>query len=185
MWRWSFEVLTEMCDPVIVVGPEDLLTDIEAAGARAVAGGDTRQGSVSNGLEHVITEQVIVHDAARPFVTADILRSAIDALDHADGSFAAIPVRETLAHVHDGAMTGVVPRASILSVQTPQSFWTATLKDAHAKARDEDITDATDDAQLVAKYGYKVVPVQGDARNLKLTYPPDFALAEALLAGDA
>lgn len=185
MWRWSYDVLTELCDPVIVVAPEELVGDLEAAGARAVAGGETRQASVANGLEHVDAEQVLVHDAARPFVTADILQSAIDALDQADGSFAAIPVRETLAHVRDGAMTGVVPRASILSVQTPQVFWTAALKDAHTKARGEDITDATDDAQLVAKYGYTVVPVQGDARNLKLTYGPDFALAEALLAGDA
>jgi 2-C-methyl-D-erythritol 4-phosphate cytidylyltransferase len=81
-------------------------------------------------------------------------------------------------------MTGVVPRAAILSVQTPQAFWTAALKDAHTKARDERISDATDDAQLVAKYGYKVVPIQGDARNLKVTYVEDFDLADALLAGN-
>ena len=67
-------------------------------------------------------------------------------------------------------MTGVVPRQSILSVQTPQTFWTAALKDSHGRASAEGITEATDDAQLVANYGYKVVPIQGDARNMKITY---------------
>ena len=182
LWEWSFEVLAELCDPVIIVVPELLVKEIGDLGHHAVAGGATRQASVENGLAHVIADQVLVHDAARPFVTADIVRSTIEALNQADGSFAAIPVRETLAHVRDGAMTGVVPRDSILSVQTPQAFWTATLKDAHARAREEGITEATDDAQLVAKYGYNVVPIQGDARNLKVTYVPDFELADALLA---
>ncbi len=185
LWEWSFEVLTAICDPVIVVVPETLVTEIGDLGHRATAGGATRQASIANGLAHISAEQVVVHDAARPFVTLDILQSTIDALDQADGSFAAIPVRETLAHVRDGAMTGVVPRDSILSVQTPQAFWTAALKDSHAKALEAEISDATDDAQLVAKFGYNVVPVQGDARNLKVTYMPDFELADALIVGDA
>ena len=167
---------------MIVVGPVGLVGELGERGIRVVPGGETRQSSIANGLVHVVSEQVVIHDAARPLVTPDVVRSAIDALDHADGAFAAIPVRETLAHVRDGAMTGVVPRAAILSVQTPQAFWTASLKDAHAKALAEEIVDATDDAQLVAKYGYKVVPIQGDARNLKVTYQEDFDLADALLA---
>jgi 2-C-methyl-D-erythritol 4-phosphate cytidylyltransferase len=184
LWEWSYDVLRALCDPVIVVVPEGLVAELNDRQVRAVAGGDTRQASVANGLAQVVSEQVVIHDAARPFVTPDILQSAIDALDDADGAFAAIPVRETLAHLRDGAMTGVVPRAAILSVQTPQAFWTAALKDAHTKARGEQISDATDDAQLVAKYGYKVVPIQGDARNLKVTYVEDFDLADALLAGN-
>ena len=184
LWEWSFDVLQELCDPVIVVAPVGLVGELGDRGIKAVPGGDTRQGSIANGLAHIVSEHVVIHDAARPFVTVDVVRSAIDALDHADGAFAAIPVRETLAHVKDGAMTGVVPRAAILSVQTPQAFWTAPLKDAHAKALAEEIVDATDDAQLVAKYGYKVVPIQGDARNLKVTYQEDFDLADALLAGN-
>jgi 2-C-methyl-D-erythritol 4-phosphate cytidylyltransferase len=90
-------------------------------------------------------------------------------------------VRETLAHIRDGLMTGVVPRDSILSVQTPQAFSTAALKDAHSRARADGITEASDDAQLAANYGYKVVPIQGDARNMKLTYAPDFEIAAAMV----
>jgi 2-C-methyl-D-erythritol 4-phosphate cytidylyltransferase len=162
---------------VIIVSDHDLgQSEVLIATA-----GETRQLSVSNGLELVETEQVVIHDAARPFVDIDTVIAAIHALDDADGAFAAIPVRETLAHVKDGLMTGVVPRQSILSVQTPQTFWTAALKDSHARATAEGITEATDDAQLVANYGYKVVPVQGDARNMKVTYAEDFQIAEALV----
>ena len=150
-------------------------------GVRIAPPGDTRQGSVASGLELVETEHVVVHDAARPFLDIDTVMSSIHALDDADGVFAAIPVRETLAHIKDGVMTGVVPRTSILSVQTPQAFATGALKDAHARAVADGITEATDDAQLVANYGYKVIPIQGDARNMKLTYPEDFAIAEALI----
>ncbi|MEA2451919.1 MAG: 2-C-methyl-D-erythritol 4-phosphate cytidylyltransferase [Actinomycetota bacterium] len=181
MWEWSFEVLKATCDQIVVVVSDDLAEPFNGLGITTAKPGPTRQASVASGLALVDTEQVVVHDAARPFVDIDTVLSSIHALDDADGAFAAIPVRETLAHMRDGAMAGVVPRESILQVQTPQSFWTAALKDAHGKALDDDITEATDDAQLVANYGYKVVPVQGDARNMKVTYAPDFAIAEALV----
>lgn len=170
-----------MCDEVIVVVSDDLASALAERGIKVASPGDTRQGSVSNGLELVETEHVVVHDAARPFVDIDTVLSSIHALDDADGAFAAIPVRETLAHINEGAMTGVVPRTSIVSVQTPQSFSTAALKDAHARAVADGITEATDDAQLVVSYGYKVIPIQGDARNMKLTYAEDFEIAEALI----
>jgi 2-C-methyl-D-erythritol 4-phosphate cytidylyltransferase len=183
MWEWSFEVLTATCDQVIVVVADELGGPLRDKGITTATAGDTRQASVYNGLALVHTEQIVVHDAARPFVDIDTVLAAIHALDEADGAFAAIPVRETLAHVSDGVMTGVVPRQSILQVQTPQSFWTAALKAAHAKALEGGITEATDDAQLVVNFGYKVVPVQGDARNMKVTYAPDLEIAEALVRG--
>lgn len=183
LWEWSFEILTATCDQVIVVLADDLAGPLRDKGIATAPAGDTRQASVSNGLALVETEQVVVHDAARPFVDIDTVLASIHALDDADGAFAAIPVRETLAHVSDGVMTGVVPRRSILQVQTPQSFWTAALKASHEKALADGITEATDDAQLVVNYGYKVVPVQGDARNMKVTYAPDFEVAEALARG--
>jgi 2-C-methyl-D-erythritol 4-phosphate cytidylyltransferase len=183
LWRWSFDVLSATCDRVVVVASGELADELRDLGVTIAAPGDTRQASVSNGLKLVETEQVVVHDAARPFVDIDTVIASIHALDEADGAFAAIPVRETLAHVKEGSMTGVVPRGSILSVQTPQTFWTAALKDSHERAVAEGITEATDDAQLVAHFGYKVVPIQGDARNLKVTYAEDFELAQALIAG--
>jgi 2-C-methyl-D-erythritol 4-phosphate cytidylyltransferase/2-C-methyl-D-erythritol 2,4-cyclodiphosphate synthase len=181
LWQWSFDVLRATCDQVIVIADGELAETLRAMEVAVAEPGSTRQGSVASGLALVDTEQVVVHDAARPLVDIDTVIASIHALDDADGAFAAIPVRETLAHVKEGVMTGVVPRQSILSVQTPQSFWTAALKDSHARAVSEGITEATDDAQLAANYGYKVVPIQGDARNMKVTYPEDFELAEALI----
>lgn len=183
LWRWSFDVLSATCDQVVVVASEELADELRDLGVAVAAPGDTRQASVSSGLKLVETEQVVVHDAARPFVDVDTVIASIHALDEADGAFAAVPVRETLAHVKEGSMTGVVPRGSILSVQTPQTFWTAALSDSHERAVAEGITEATDDAQLVAHFGYKVVPIQGDARNMKITYAEDFELAQALIAG--
>lgn len=143
-----------------------------------VAGGRTRQASVARGLAEVATDQVVVHDAARPLLTPGLLGDVVAALDSADGAFAAIPLRDTLAHVRGGAMTGIVPRAEIVSVQTPQAFWTSALKDAHERAAAEGIEDASDDAQLLVHCGYRVVPVPGDERNIKVTYPSDLLLAE-------
>ena len=183
LWEWSFEVLRATCDQVIVVAGDELGEILRQKGVTVATPGETRQGSVSNGLESVDTEQVVIHDAARPFVDVDTVIASIHALDDADGAFAAIPVRETLAHVKDGSMAGVVPRQSILSVQTPQTFWTSAIKDAHVRALADGINEATDDAQLVANYGYQVVPIQGDARNMKVTYPEDFALAAAIAQG--
>lgn len=165
-----------MCDPVVVVAPEDELRGLSAS--EAVAGGATRQASIARGLAVIETEQVVVHDAARPLVTHELVTDVVAALDSADGVFAAVGVRDTLAHVRDGAMTGIVPRAEIVSVQTPQAFWTAALEDSHARAVAEGIDDASDDAQLLVHFGYRVVPVPGDERNLKVTYPSDLLLAE-------
>lgn len=168
---------------MIVVVPQELIAGFADRGITAVAGGATRQASVNAGLELVDTPRVLIHDAARPFVSTAIVADVVAALDHADGAFAAIPVRETLAHVKDARMAGVVPRESLLSVQTPQAFATELLRSAHERALADGIDAATDDAQIVAHYGHRVVPVQGDARNMKVTYPEDFELAEALIGG--
>ncbi|MCA1696363.1 MAG: 2-C-methyl-D-erythritol 4-phosphate cytidylyltransferase, partial [Actinobacteria bacterium] len=124
VWEWSYDVLRATCDQIVVVATGELARSLTALGIRVAQPGATRQGSVFNGLELIETEQVVVHDAARPFLNIDTVLSTIHALDDADGSFAAIPVRETLAYIKDGSMTGVVPRQSILSVQTPQAFST-------------------------------------------------------------
>lgn len=178
VWRWAFEVLAARCDPVVVVAPGARVNDIDVA--HVVEGGATRQASVANGLAYIETDHVVVHDAARPLITPHLLDAVLEALAHADGSFTAVTVRDTLAHVRDGHMTGIVPRAEIVAVQTPQAFRTAALKEAHERATDAGITDASDDAQLLVHHGYRVVPVPGDERNLKLTYVSDLAALEML-----
>lgn len=173
------------CDPLVVVVPEGSWTDrLSGYDVRTVLGGDERQRSVRNGLSLVDTDHVVVHDAARPFATPELLRSLLGALDEADGAVLAVPVADTLKEVRDGRVIRTVERSSLWAVQTPQAFHTEVLKTVHDKAR-VDGFDGTDDAQLVERYGGTMRIVEGSRDNLKLTYPEDWRVAEAMVEGAA
>ncbi|SFP39110.1 2-C-methyl-D-erythritol 2,4-cyclodiphosphate synthase [Sphingomonas rubra] len=166
-------------DEVLVVigaGQEDMARDALGT-VRTVTGGATRRESVARGLAAAgEAERVLVHDAARPFLPAEVIDRVLAALDEAD---AAIPVRavaDTL--VDDGG--GVVPRAGLHRVQTPQGFRRRALVEAHAAWPADE--EATDDAQMVRRLGGTVVLVQGDTMLDKVTYPEDIAAAEARVA---
>ena len=170
------------CDPVVVVVPEGSWTDqLSGYDVRMVLGGDERQRSVRNGLELVDTERVVVHDAARPFATAALVSSVLDALSGAHGAAPAAPVADTLKEVRDGRVIRTVERSSLWAVQTPQAFVTDALKNVHDKARVDGFA-ATDDAQLVERYGGVMRIVEGPRDNIKLTYPEDWRIAEAMVA---
>jgi 2-C-methyl-D-erythritol 4-phosphate cytidylyltransferase len=146
-----------------------------------VLGGDERQKSVRNGLELVDTDHVVVHDAARPFATVDLVRAVLSALKGAHGAAPAVPVPDTLKEVRDGRVIRTVERSSLWAVQTPQAFSTETLKSVHDKARVDGFV-GTDDAQLVERYGGVMRIVEGARDNIKLTYPEDWRVAEAMIA---
>lgn len=162
--------------------PEGSWTDqLSGFDVRMVLGGDERQKSVRNGLELVDTDYVIVHDAARPFATVDLVRAVLDALEGAHGAAPAVPVPDTLKEVRDGRVIRTVERSSLWAVQTPQAFSTETLKSVHDKARVDGFV-GTDDAQLVERYGGLMRIVEGARDNIKLTYPEDWRVAEAMIA---
>ena len=174
------------CDPVVVVVPEGSWTDqLSGYDVRMVLGGDERQKSVRNGLELVDTDYVVVHDAARPFATVDLVRELLAALtpgaNRAHGAAPAVPVSDTLKEVRDGRVIRTVERSSLWAVQTPQAFLTEVLKTVHDKARVDGFT-GTDDAQLVERYGGVMKIVEGARDNIKLTYPEDWRVAEAMVA---
>ncbi len=181
------------CDPVVVVVPEGSWTDqLSGYDVRMVLGGDERQKSVRNGLELVDTDYVVVHDAARPFATLDLLRAVLGALttdrlgdrpalNGAHGVAPAVPVPDTLKEVRDGRVIRTVERSSLWAVQTPQAFLTEALKRVHDKARVDGFV-GTDDAQLIERYGGTMRIVEGTRDNIKLTYPEDWRVAEAMVA---
>jgi 2-C-methyl-D-erythritol 4-phosphate cytidylyltransferase len=148
--------------------------------AEVIAGGDARQDSVGNGLALVSTERVVVHDAARPMASADLVGALIAELDDADAVLAAVPVDETLKHVEEGRVLKTVDRTKMWRSQTPAAFRTEALKDAHRRAAEEGFV-GTDESQLVERYGGRVRVVRGSRANVKVTFPEDFALAEAML----
>ena len=158
------------CDRVVVVGPVP----------GGIPGGDRRRDSVAIGLEEAPpdTTHALVHDAARPLATATLTAAVIArlAVGDAAGVVPAVPVRDTIKRVSGDRVVETIERTDLVVVQTPQGFEIEALRAAHA-ADDE---DASDDAQLVERSGGEIVVIAGEAANLKITYPGDLAVAEAL-----
>jgi 2-C-methyl-D-erythritol 4-phosphate cytidylyltransferase len=148
-----------------------------------VRGGEKRQDSVWQGfrlLSAAAPEVVLVHDGARPLVSADLI-SRVIAAAHASG--AAVPVlaiEDTIKEVRDGRIAGTVDRTFLARAQTPQGFRYDILKKALEGARHERFW-GTDEAALAERAGIPVTAVAGDPRNIKITTPIDIPIAEALL----
>jgi 2-C-methyl-D-erythritol 4-phosphate cytidylyltransferase len=145
-----------------------------------VAGGKLRQQSVANALERVESDFVVVHDAARPFVTADLVRAVLVAVESADGAVPTVPVEETLKEVEGTLVRATISRSGVHRAQTPQAFRTEALRRAHERALSDGAV-ATDDAALIERYEGSVVTVPGSSRNIKITNPEDLEMAEAMM----
>jgi 2-C-methyl-D-erythritol 4-phosphate cytidylyltransferase len=170
MVEWSLDVLREVCDRVVVAVPPD-----RVAPPDYVAGGATRSDSVRNALAAAPEASVfVVHDAARPLVTADLVRRCIEALEGWDGVIAAIPVTDTVKEVEGEEVVRTPDRGRLWAAQTPQVFRADALRLAAG--------EATDDASLVEAMGGRVRIVEGTQENLKVTTPLDARMAEMLLA---
>jgi 2-C-methyl-D-erythritol 4-phosphate cytidylyltransferase len=184
---WSLQALSDFgCAAIVVVVPgphvemaREMARPFEAA--EVVEGGASRQESVANGLRAVSADHVIVHDAARPFLSVGLLKRVIDGLVGFDGAIAAEPVEETLKQVDGDRVTATIDRTTVWRAQTPQVFRTPLLKRAHELARTTGLA-ATDDAQLVENAGGTIGVVRGDRRNIKVTFEDDFVLAESIAA---
>jgi 2-C-methyl-D-erythritol 4-phosphate cytidylyltransferase len=151
--------------------------------AEPVAGGPERQDSMRAGLEALPpgTGLVAVHDAARPLVRARDASRVVAAAARVGAALLAVPVRDTLKRVSGARVLETLPRAACWAAQTPQVFRLELLREALAKAEAEGFV-GTDDAQLVERLGAPVEVVEGDPGNLKITWPADLELAEALWA---
>jgi len=144
---------------------------------KAVAGGPLRQDSVFNALQALpACEYVLIHDAARPFLSAALAARLIDALEQgAAGVIPGQPVHDTIKQVRDGQVAATPDRQDLYAVQTPQAFRLDVLRTAHARARIEGWT-ATDDAGLLERLGHAVRIIPGEAANRKITCPEDLDL---------
>lgn len=146
-----------------------------------VIGGATRQESVLNGLRAlgaVNPETVLIHDAARPFVSPKIISDVIDALTTSDGAIAAVPVADTLKRDRDGVCGETVDRNGLWSAQTPQAFRFATILDAHEAAQRSGNSQFSDDASIAEWHGLRVALVHGSADNWKVTTAEDLVRAD-------
>lgn len=171
MLEWSLAVLREVCDRVIAAVPPDRVRPPDL-----VPGGATRSESVRKALAAAPEATiVVVHDAARPLVTAELVQRCLDGLEGFDGAIAAAPVTDTVKEVEGGRVVRTPDRTRLWAVQTPQVFRADVLRRAVG-------ADATDDAALVEVMGGTIRVVESPRENLKVTTPLDVRVAEMLLA---
>jgi 2-C-methyl-D-erythritol 4-phosphate cytidylyltransferase/2-C-methyl-D-erythritol 2,4-cyclodiphosphate synthase len=173
-----------------VFNPDDTaMFNAAVAGLRhqpAANGGATRQASVHAGLEALVGQKpdiVLIHDAARPFVSQALISRAIDAANRTGAAIPVIPVADTIKLVDEGGNVADTPeRARLRIAQTPQAFRYDVILEAHRRAAREGRADFTDDAALAEWAGLTVATFEGDVANMKLTTPEDFVREEARLA---
>ena len=196
MIAWSADVFARSARVrglimVTPAGAENLLRDALSTDAahkvRATAtAGATRQDSVHNGLDQVPagTTHVLIHDAARPCLSAALLDRVIDAIGSNDAVVPAVAVTDTLIRDVDARVDAILDRVHIAGVQTPQGFRLELIRRAHRVARERGFK-SSDDGSLVLALGEKVATVPGERTNLKVTFRDDLAIAAAILKNGA
>ncbi len=197
----AFEVCRQVDSIVLVLSPQSLDRGKELvaeAGLDKVtaicAGGERRQDSVGKGLAALQPcHWVVVHDGARPLVTAELIERGLEAARVTGAAIAALPVSDTIKEVDpSGLVRQTLSRGELWAAQTPQVFRYDLLRQAHQRAlrhppeADPPMAEAqgqaTDDAALMEQMGHQVRVFQGSPRNIKVTTPEDLALVEALLS---
>ncbi len=148
-------------------------------GAKTTEGGATRAESVYNALQIAKGDIVLIHDAARPFVSAEVIRGCIESVKEYGSGVCAVPAADTVLLASGGTVSAHAPRSCSFLAQTPQGFLTEKLRGAYEKAKSAGTLPLyTDDSGLYAAYAEKPRLCAGDRTNRKLTYPEDFAPAE-------
>lgn len=189
MVQWAVDAAAAATDGVVLVLPAGEHDAASGAGAIAgadvvVAGAATRSGSVRAGLAAVADrlgddDVVVIHDGARPLASAGLFATVVDAVrSGADGAIPAVGVTDTIKVIDGGVVVDTPDRSRLAAVQTPQAFRFGVVRQAHATE-----PEATDDAALVEAAGAKVVVVDGEALNLKVTTAADLAAVEQAVSG--
>jgi 2-C-methyl-D-erythritol 4-phosphate cytidylyltransferase len=188
--------LPQIASGWLVLSPDDAFAWPSAAWPvhfrRVPCGGASRAASVFNGLQAMLAsgldpqDWVLVHDAARCLVQSAEVAHLIEVCrDDEVGGLLALPLPDTLKSEEDGRVSATVPRAHKWLAQTPQMFRLQALHDALAAASASDFAGITDEASAMERLGLRPRLVEASAQNFKVTYPADFALAEAVLRSRA
>lgn len=177
-------------DVLVVVHPDDAKLYADATSGYAgrllapVTGGARRQDSVRAGLEGLEAHRpdaVLIHDAARPFVDAELITRVIAMLESHTGALPCLPVTDTLKRGKDGRIAGTVAREDLWRAQTPQGFKFDAILAAHRAAAQDPTLEFTDDAAVAEWFGLDVALVEGSEQNRKLTTAEDLTIADDLL----
>jgi len=181
---WTLEAFRAVrFSRVVVTAPPDRLEDFSRVVGnfgRVVSGGETRAASVRNGFDALAPaddDVVVIHDAARPFLSAEEIEAVLRAAAETGAAIAAVPVVDTIKRVADGRIVETVDRSTLYGAATPQAFRASVLRRALASGE-----EATDEAALCERRGDPVAVVPVSRRTFKITTPEDLELAEAILA---
>ncbi len=177
---------------IVIALPAGLEKDVRAVLSPAalakvhafVVGGATRQESVFNALRALPEDvtHVLIHDAARPCASPELVERVLDALLSHDAVVPAVAATDTLVRDYQGRVDAIIDRVHVAGVQTPQAFRSNLIVRAHREARARGF-HSSDDGSLVLALGEAVHTVLGERSNIKVTYRDDVAIAEAILNG--
>src|SRR3989344_2442643 len=186
LYKHALETMlaSNLFDEIILVCHPDRIDQVqEMPNTRIVEGGSTRQESSRRGVLSARSDLILIHDAARPFVSERILRDNVVEASLYGAVDTCIPSTDTLVHAPNGKQISSIPkRAEFFRGQTPQTFHADWIKDAHAKALEDGIENATDDCSLVLRLGKPIHIVLGEEKKLKITTDFDLWLAEKFFA---
>jgi 2-C-methyl-D-erythritol 4-phosphate cytidylyltransferase/2-C-methyl-D-erythritol 2,4-cyclodiphosphate synthase len=186
----SFAEHPHIADILVVIHPDDQALYQAASNPfagrlrQAVRGGAKRQDSVRAGLEALAAEPpsfVLIHDAARPFVTPQLIDRVIAGLDSHQGALPCVPVTDTLKWISHGRVIGTAERDQLWRAQTPQGFKFDAILAAHRAAIKDPEREFTDDAGIAEWFGLDVMLIEGAEDNRKLTTAEDLRIADELL----
>jgi 2-C-methyl-D-erythritol 4-phosphate cytidylyltransferase len=183
-----------LVESIVIVTGNERLDDTTALSKKEawhkvvaiVPGGLRRQDSVSVGLDTLAEkvpacQWVMIHDAARPFVTPTMIQEGLLSAQTHQASVAAVPVKDTIKQVRDNIISATLDRSQLWMIQTPQVFSFPLIHHAHSECDKQE--NFTDDAALLERLGYPVAIFQGSYANIKITTQEDLLIAEALLQG--
>lgn len=178
----TFEKVPQIKEKIIVVNKENVdkaKSVFHGKNVKFVFGGSIRAESVKNGVLVAKENFVMIHDAARPFVSVSLIERVINALKGADSVIPTLKVKPTIKVVEDGFVFRTLKRDTLAVVQTPQLFRKEQLLSAYEKFTD--LSGITDESMLIEKLGKRVRVVEGEEKNLKITTPLDLIVAREIV----
>lgn len=191
LYQYSLDtfIKSRLFDEIILVIPDSNQEKVQKKIKRKygsqvtlIIGGPYRQDSVKNAIQNSNpkVDLVVIHDAARPFITKTLIEQCISACEISDGAIIAIQPHDTIKFSKDNIVEKTIERSNIWMAQTPQAFNKHKILEAYSSSEFDDLV-VTDESSLMEKLGYKIMIVPGSGKNFKITTYDDWERAEAKL----
>jgi len=191
LYQYSLDIFIQsrLFDEIILVIPKSNQQKVQkeikmkyGSQVGLVIGGPDRQDSVKNAIQNSNSkvDLVVIHDAARPFITKTLIEQCVSACETSDGAIIAMQPHDTIKLSNDNVVEKTIDRSIVWMAQTPQAFNKHKLLEAYSSSEFDDLV-VTDESSLMEKLGYKIMIVPGTGKNFKITTPDDWERAEAEL----